>query len=94
MIIRTVFQPGEELEVSDEDAEVLRLQGLLHTPVDAPPTADAVPSSSEPEAAPDPVPAVADLPAAVAVAKPGPAKTDPPAADSAPTEQVPPTQKG
>ena len=94
MIVRTVFQPTEDLEVTEADAEVLRLQGLLHTPADTPPApaADVEPSSSEPAA--EPAPVVADAPTAAPVVKPGPAKTDPPAADSAPTDQAPPTQKG
>lgn len=94
MIIRTVFQPGEELEVSDEDAEVLRLQGLLHIPAAAPPATAIENAGSEPEPEADPAPEVADLPAAAAVAKPGPAKTDPPAATGAPTDQAPVIEKG
>lgn len=82
MIVRTVFQPMEDLEVTEEDAEVLRLNGLLHTPADPAPL----------EGVPGPEPA--DLPPGQAVAKPGPAKPDPPAATSAPTDQAPTTQKG
>lgn len=85
-IVRTVFQPHVEIDVPDDEAEALRLQGLLHIPPDVQPASASLKSEPRPE--------LVDLPAAQHIAKAPAAKPDLPAADSAPTNQAPPTQKG
>lgn len=94
MIVRTVFQPEEDLEVTEADAEVLRLQGLLKVPDAA---AEPEPAPERSDAAPvkgDPGPQPTTLPPGQPVAAAPSAKTDPPAAASAPTDEAPPTEKG
>lgn len=89
MKIRTVFQPDEEVEVHDADAEVMRLQGLLHT-------CGRDCKHPEPEAPAlksEPGPEPTDLPPGSPVAK-APAKPSPPGAAGDPTDQAPPAQKG
>lgn len=92
MIIRTVFQPTEELEVTEAEAEVLRLQGFLYEPPR--PLPESVPQPAPSTLLGGPGPEVADAPPGAAVAKPAAAKPDPPAADSAPADQAPTTEKG
>lgn len=65
MKIRTVFQPGEEIDVPDDDAEVLRLNGLLHTPAPEAPAPPAPAKAPEPKtAAAAPTPRPPSAPAA------------------------------
>lgn len=60
MKIRTVFQPDVELEVPDDEADALRLQGLLHVPQPAleprPTLEQATSDSAPPDASPKPMP--------------------------------------